>query len=75
MSPRKLHEGDPIAPVVEVKTAGLHERDYFIGCSLSSATDAWLQKPGGGWLLSEDDIADRACRIAAKTMVRKEVAP
>jgi hypothetical protein len=74
MTPR-IEEGGPAVPVPEYPEKGLRERDVFIAAALSSAQTAWALKPDGGFVLTPDEIADRACRIAAATMERKERAP
>jgi hypothetical protein len=74
MSPRRrpIEEGDPILPQPSFETTGLHERDVYIASAVSAATRSWEMHGDGRFVLSADEIADRACAIADAVMERKE---
>jgi hypothetical protein len=74
MSPRRrISEGDPVAPVAAIVSAGLHERDVYIAAALSSAPA--FDHDGGDpmhFTYSAQEICDRVLAIADCMMTRKE---
>jgi hypothetical protein len=68
---RKISEGDPIAPVAQLVSAGLHERDVYIAAALCSAP-TFATDVEGRFIFTTDAICDRVLAIADRMMDRKE---
>lgn len=72
MIPRKrpLKEGDPVAPVYEPKTTGMHELTFLIGAF--AATAPLFETTGEKWKYTIEQINERIVEAAADMLDRKE---
>jgi hypothetical protein len=68
-----IKEGDPIAPVAEIVSKGLHERDVYIAAALSNAP-LFEHVPGNpaNYIYTRQEICDRVIAVADCMMTRKE---